>query len=461
MDPSPPKDGFSAADLERLRGLARGLACGAEAEDLVHDAWLASHGAKHDDHPAWWRTVLRRRRAMRARTAGRRTAREARADPPTADALDPGLLAERTELFEALQTALAELDASDRDLVVRRYVEDMTASELSSAFDLPASTVRTKLSRSLARMREHLDRTYGGRAAWMTAAVAWKPSPVLSSQALLVSSTTTKAITAAALGSVVLAAVAWTSTRGASDDAPEIAAAKPAAPTSPRPASAPAPEMDDEPPQKRSGKHEAWLELRDDIRRARGGAAPPSEKSVIADEDPEALAAEILDDMKQTKALGPVFAELTETGIPLFVECLELLPESATGKLHLRASLIGEPEIGGIVESVEVLDDSLDQPEFAECLRESTYAIRLEHVDASLSRPLDITLDMEERSLDLGTNLDLEAFAKLHSESPELWAELLADPDSLENFAALADQPAIAEHYPELVASITEALGKE
>ena len=374
MDPTHHTDAFSAADLQRLRGLARGLACAEEADDLVQDAWLAGDSAKHDDHPAWWRTVLRRRRLMRARAAGRRSAREARADPPNADALDPAHLVERRQLSEALRTALAELDPADRDLVVRRYVDGVSASELSSAFDLPASTIRTRLSRSLARMRKLLDRNYGGRTAWMAAAFAWKPQPVLSSQALLMSSTTSKVLAAAALGSVVLAAVAWTTAETSSEG--PVASVAPVAP-----AARPAPQAHAEPSGEvatgRDAKRRSWTQLRDEIRSARRSDGPPEQKSVIDDEDPEALAAEILDELHNAKALGPVFAELAETGVPLFVECLELLPETATGTLKLRASLIGEPEIGGIVESVEVLDDSLAQPEFEECLRESTYSIRL------------------------------------------------------------------------------------
>lgn len=366
--------------------------------------------------------------------------REAKADPPSEEGLDPEAVAERRQLCEALEAALAELDPAARELVVRRYCEGRSAAELSEEMSIPASTVRTQISRSLALLRKHLDRTYGGRGAWMTAAVAWRP---LSTTALIMSSTTKLIAIALTTAAVALGCVAYQ--RSDTSEAPQTAQAQPADRT-PRDAS------------KLTRDRRSWNELRDAINEARTRRGPSGkrEKSVLED-DPQETLAELQEALDTANELGPTIGQVVEQGVPLFVECLEFLPDDATGKLHLRAQLLGEPGLGGIVESVEVVDDSLDQPELEECLRESTYAIRIDGVEASLSQAINITVDMEDRSLSVQTNMDLANFAKLHRESPELWAQMLEEVDSLDPLIQLVRQPDIAQTYPDLVAAIERA----
>ncbi len=440
-------DDFSASDLAQLRKLARGLA-GDDADDLVHDAWLSARA----DHrsPGWWRTVLRRRRAMHARSTHRRKAREAAADGPGDPQLDPGALAERAQLLEALDDALSKLDPMERALILRRYVEDRTAAELSAEFDVPPSTVRTKLSRSLARMRKHLDRTYGGRSAWMAGLAPW-------SSPLAVMSTTTKVLTSLALGSLVVAAIAWTqrdTPRPAAESDPAPAAASKA------PANSAQTVRDDASPSASTkAARQAWQQRREAIRTAQRGKAEPADPaSVLADENPEDIVEKIRGEMARATQLNPIFADVAEQGVPLFVDCLQFLPETASGKLHLRAQLIGEPAVGGLVETVEVVDDSLEQPDFEECLRESTYAIELGDLQTTLDDALNITLDMDDRSLSFGTTMNADDLAALHAQSPELLQELVTDPDARASFAALANDPGLAEQHPELATAIRSAL---
>lgn len=451
--------GFSAADFERLQRLARSLATPAEADDLVQDAWLAARGADHDGQPAWWRTVLRRRRAMGARASARRSVRESRAELEPANALDPGVVAERSQLCTALEAALDRLPPLERALIVHRYCEDRSAAELSAEFDVPASTVRTKLSRSLQTLRKHLDRAYGGRAAWMGCAIAWAPtSSALPTSALIMTSTTTKVFAAVAVGTLIVATVAFATLDDApADEAtpPATAVASSAPPKSSMRASVNPADVD------RTSQRKEWQQIRASILDSRVTTPPlpvEREPSVIEGEDPEAIAADILRDLEDARALGPRFSELMEEGVPLFVECLESLPESATGTLELRAELIGEPGLGGIVDSVEVVDDSLHQPAVEECLRESTYAIRLDEVDETISQAVTISLDLDERSLHVGTNLDMDAIARLHEEAPDTWNEMLSKPDTLAGFAEIAKMPEIAEQFPELTASINAAV---
>ncbi len=447
-------DRFSAPDLATLRGLARSLVSVQEADDLAHEGWIASQGANHDGHPAWWRTVLRRRRDMGARSELRRRSRESRTEATQTNAIQPEAVLERAQLCEALEQALSRLDPEDRNLVIGRYCEGHTATELSSEFGLRASTVRTRLSRSLQRLRDHLDRTHGGRAAWMSAVVAWSPESLTSPGVLAVStSTTTKAVAATAFGTLLIACVAWTQ-------------ADTAAPADSKPSTA------DEPPAVAAAKFKAdadegssderrrrWEEVRAAIasRRSRQPASEP-EPSVLGKRSHEDVLAEMGGELERFEALGPLMASVLEQGLPLFVECLESLPEAATGKLHLRADVIGEPELGAIVETVEVVDDSLDEPAFEECLRESAYSIALEAVEQPISKSLDITVDMEDRSLSVNTSLELEHFTDMPTRDPELWAELLEDPKALDNLSELLKLPEVVEQHPEFAAAVQSAV---
>jgi hypothetical protein len=54
-----------------------------------------------------------------------------------------------------------------------RYYEDMTPAEIAARQGIPVETVRTRLKRGLARLRDTLDRRHGGkRAAWSAGLVA-------------------------------------------------------------------------------------------------------------------------------------------------------------------------------------------------------------------------------------------------------------------------------------------------
>ena len=55
-----------------------------------------------------------------------------------------------------LSEALAELSDQDREIVLLSVVAGMTGSEIAEQTGLPAGTVRSKLSRSLAKMRDFL-----------------------------------------------------------------------------------------------------------------------------------------------------------------------------------------------------------------------------------------------------------------------------------------------------------------
>lgn len=61
-----------------------------------------------------------------------------------------------TELRRRLSTALAELSDVDRTLLQYRYFLELTVAEIAVILACPESTVRTRLSRALSRLRGHL-----------------------------------------------------------------------------------------------------------------------------------------------------------------------------------------------------------------------------------------------------------------------------------------------------------------
>ncbi len=65
------------------------------------------------------------------------------------------MIPDRMELFEALRT----LSALDRAVIVLRYWEDRTVGETAAAVGLSEGAVRTRASRSLARLRLELSET--------------------------------------------------------------------------------------------------------------------------------------------------------------------------------------------------------------------------------------------------------------------------------------------------------------
>jgi RNA polymerase sigma-70 factor (ECF subfamily) len=79
------------------------------------------------------------------------------------DALPLGLLGDDPGTSDStgaldLRHAINRLDADQRIVVVLRYYAQMDATEIGEALNLPPATVRTRLRRALARLRERLTR---------------------------------------------------------------------------------------------------------------------------------------------------------------------------------------------------------------------------------------------------------------------------------------------------------------
>src|SRR5688572_30476012 len=152
-----------------VRALARKLLSDRHAaEDIAQETWVAAIEAPcaAPSLPRWLASVVKNLAHKAQRVERRRGWRESAAArpesvPSTSELLDRE--AARTELVEAVFA----LEEPYRDAVVLRYFENLSPRAIAKRLGVPVETVRTRLKRALARLRERLDRKYGsGREAW-------------------------------------------------------------------------------------------------------------------------------------------------------------------------------------------------------------------------------------------------------------------------------------------------------
>src|SRR5688572_17048419 len=145
----------------------------ADAEDIVQDTWLEVLRRPPRDPAAaegWLARVLRNFALRRYRAEGRRRAREVRAarQEPQEDA--PDALLEKLEMHRLVAAEVAALGEPYRSTVLLRFFEERSAADIARIQGVPLDTVKTRLRRGLAELRERLDRRHGGgRRAWRLA----------------------------------------------------------------------------------------------------------------------------------------------------------------------------------------------------------------------------------------------------------------------------------------------------
>lgn len=160
------------ARAPRVRALARGLSSDAAAQDdLSQEALLAALQRPGGEAAplAWFRRVLERLSVDRARSEGARRTREQRvaraeAQPSTLD------MVARAELQRRLVEEVLALAEPYRSTLIERWFEERTPEQIARRIGVPASTVRTRLARGHALLRERLARREGTK--WMSALAA-------------------------------------------------------------------------------------------------------------------------------------------------------------------------------------------------------------------------------------------------------------------------------------------------
>ncbi len=157
-----------------MKALARSLVVDVDlADDVVQQAWLAAVKTPPRTPEAtrsWLRKVLRNF-AYRARKQEHdRRRRERFVAKPEEVSGRPEDLVERAELHREIVDMVLQLGEPHRSTILLRFFEGLTAGEIARRYDIPVTTVRSRLTNALARLRRRLDRRSGGdRQAWRVA----------------------------------------------------------------------------------------------------------------------------------------------------------------------------------------------------------------------------------------------------------------------------------------------------
>jgi RNA polymerase sigma-70 factor (sigma-E family) len=144
---------FAAGSLPALLRFGHVLtASPQEAEDLVQEALARClrrwRRASADDPVAYVRQVMVNTHLTRWRRWGSRVRL---GEVPETIASDAGL--QRSEEWDALRRALAELPARQRAVLVLRYLEDLPDTSIAALLGCSPGTVRSQASRGLAALR--------------------------------------------------------------------------------------------------------------------------------------------------------------------------------------------------------------------------------------------------------------------------------------------------------------------
>ncbi|MCB9914343.1 MAG: RNA polymerase sigma factor [Planctomycetes bacterium] len=156
-----------------LASLARGLVGpGADADDLQQEVWLAAlAGEASVSSPRGWLATVARRLASRQRTSeARRRERERLAAREESEAEEE--LGHELEIAERLTAAVRRLEEPLRMTLHLHYAEGLSATAIARRMQVPVETVRTRIKRSLARLREDLARQLGDDERGWRAALA-------------------------------------------------------------------------------------------------------------------------------------------------------------------------------------------------------------------------------------------------------------------------------------------------
>lgn len=145
------------------------LGAGSDAEDVVQEALVKAYrslGSFREGAPfrPWLLRIVANETRNHHRTAVRRTAREDRATLAE-ELLDPGDEVADREQKEHLLAAIESLPDRLRAVVTCRYLLELDERETATVLRLPKGTVKSRLSRGLARLREQLATAEVGREA--------------------------------------------------------------------------------------------------------------------------------------------------------------------------------------------------------------------------------------------------------------------------------------------------------
>jgi RNA polymerase sigma-70 factor, ECF subfamily len=151
---------WAAARQRCLREARRILRNGDDAEEAVQEAfmraWRKRDACRTPSAPLPWLMQITRNEAMRL--AARRSRRQASeipdAEPEATPISDAETPIDRTLTSVATEQALSVLGDDERRLLRLRYEEDLTQGQVAAALGVPEGTVKVRLHRVRARLRD-------------------------------------------------------------------------------------------------------------------------------------------------------------------------------------------------------------------------------------------------------------------------------------------------------------------
>ncbi|MEV5793946.1 RNA polymerase sigma factor [Streptomyces sp. NBC_01558] len=142
---------------------ARALGAGADAEDVVQQAFIKAYCSlerfrEGSAFKPWLLSIVANearntvRTAVRQRTLAGREAALTEAEPLIPESTDPALVALETERRAALLAGLDQLSEEHRLVVTYRYLLEMDEPETAQALGWPRGTVKSRLNRALRKL---------------------------------------------------------------------------------------------------------------------------------------------------------------------------------------------------------------------------------------------------------------------------------------------------------------------
>lgn len=139
-----------------LRSLARALVGDGDAEDLLQETALqALRSPPRTPGPlgGWLAGIVRHLASRHRRSARRRRRRELAA--ARGEIVWPDRSVDDRDTLRALTEAVLALPEPYRDTVLQRYLRDLPPSAIAAQTGVPVQTVKSRLKRGLALLREH------------------------------------------------------------------------------------------------------------------------------------------------------------------------------------------------------------------------------------------------------------------------------------------------------------------
>lgn len=165
------------AHADFIRGVARSLVRDVtSADDVTQQVWMAAlenPPDRPDSIRSWLAAVTANLSRKYARAAGRREVHEHRARDEhraTRDDTAPSAahLVETHEIVRQVAEAVSSLDEPYRTVILLRYYDDRTPTQIAEQLDVSLDTVKTRLRRAREKLAARLDALHENRQAWIT-----------------------------------------------------------------------------------------------------------------------------------------------------------------------------------------------------------------------------------------------------------------------------------------------------